>query len=142
MRLSQAVFLIKLAATILFIVLRSLSIFSRAVALAGLVLLAGCVPREGNEIHLRASFWNPPGVDREIARRFEATHPGVKIDLLITGGRYAEKLQSMIVAGNEPDVMMAHDTFYHDWAARNVFLDLTDFVRAEDRADPFVPGVV
>src|SRR3954453_1364492 len=135
MRLSEAVFIIKLVVTILFIVMRSLSTFRLGAALAALAFLAGCVPKEGNEIHLRASFWNPPGVDREIARRFEATHPGVKIDLLITGGRYAEKLQSMIVAGNEPDVIMAHDTFYHDWAARNVFLDLTDFVRAEDRAD-------
>jgi len=142
MRLSQPAFLIKLAATILFIVLRSLSIFSLAVALAGLALTAGCVPKEGNEIHLRASFWNPPGVDREIARRFEATHPGVKIDLLITGGRYAEKLQSMIVAGNEPDIIMVHDTFYHDWAARGVFADLTEFVHTEDQADPIMPGLI
>lgn len=90
-------------------------------------------------MHLRASFWSPPGLDREIANRFEATHPGVKIDLLITGGRYAEKLQSMIVAGNEPDIIMVHDTFYHEWASRGVLADLTEFVRTADRADPFVP---
>lgn len=105
-----------------------------------LVLLTGCVPRETETIRLRAAFWSPPGIEEEIARRFEALHPGVKIELLITGGRYAEKLQSMIVAGNEPDVLMAQDTFFHDWALRNVFLDLTDLVRDIDAADPFMPA--
>jgi multiple sugar transport system substrate-binding protein len=144
MRLSQPAFLIGRPGPILPIVSRSPLIPHRlraAAAAFGLALLAGCVPREEGGIHLRASFWNPPGVDQEIARRFEALHPGVKVELLVTGGRYAEKLQSMIVAGNEPDVMMAHDTFYHDWAARGVFADLTDFVRAEDQADPLMPGV-
>ncbi len=108
-------------------------------ALAAIALLGSCVPREENVVRLRASFWSPPGVEEQIAHRFEATHPGVKIDLLVTGGRYAEKLQSMIVAGNEPDILMAHDTFFHDWAARNVFADLTDFVQEQDRADPFLP---
>lgn len=122
--------------------LRRCWLLTGLVALGALALLAGCVPRETGEIRLRASFWNPPGVDEKIVRRFEASHPGVKIDLLITGGRYAEKLQSMIVAGNEPDIMMAHDTFYHDWASRGVFADLTDWVHAADRADPFMPGVL
>lgn len=108
--------------------------------IAVVALAAGCVPREDKQIHLRAAFWSPPGVEEEIARRFEATHPGVKVDLLITGGRYAEKLQSMIVAGNEPDLLMAQDTFSHDWAARDVFLDLTDFVRELNAADPFMPA--
>lgn len=110
------------------------------VLIATVVAGTGCVPREDKQIHLRAAFWSPPGVEEEIARRFEATHPGVKVDLLITGGRYAEKLQSMIVAGNEPDLLMAQDVFFHDWAARDVFLDLTDFVRALDAADPFMPA--
>ncbi len=110
--------------------------------LAVLVPLVGCVPRESGEVRLKAAFWNPPGVDQEIVRRFEAAHPGVKVDLLVTGGRYAEKLQSMIVAGNEPDVLMVHDKFYQDWAARGVLADLTDFVREADRADPFMPDVL
>jgi multiple sugar transport system substrate-binding protein len=112
-----------------------------AVFLATAVLLAaGCVPREDRQIRLRAAFWSPPGIEEEIARRFEATHPGVKVDLLITGGRYAEKLQAMIVAGNEPDILMAQDTFFHDWAARGVFLDLTDLVREMNAADPIMPA--
>jgi len=104
------------------------------------VLLTSCVPREDQQIRLRAAFWSPPGVEEEIARRFEAQHPGVKVELLITGGRYAENLQSMIVAGNEPDLLMAQDVFFHDWAARGVFLDLTDFVKELQAADPFMPA--
>src|SRR5690606_19807158 len=65
---------------------------------------------------------------------------GVKVELLITGGRYAEKLQSMIVAGNEPDVLMAEETFFHDWAARDVFLDLSVLVDELHAADPFMPA--
>ena len=114
--------------------------FLACALLATAFALIGCVPRETDQIRLRAAFWSPPGIEEEIARRFEALHPGVKVDLLITGGRYAEKLQSMIVAGNEPDVLMAQDTFFHDWAARNVFLDLTDLVRELDAADPFMPA--
>jgi ABC-type glycerol-3-phosphate transport system substrate-binding protein len=108
--------------------------------LAAVFLAAGCVPREREQIRLRAAFWSPPGIEEEIARRFEALHPGVKVELLITGGRYAEKLQSMIVAGNEPDVLMAQDTFFHDWAARNVFVDLTELVDEMHAADPFMPA--
>jgi multiple sugar transport system substrate-binding protein len=100
--------------------------------------LAGCVPREDTQVRLRVSFWSPPGIEEEVARRFEAAHPGVKVDLLITGGRYFEKLQSMIVAGNEPDVLMVHDTFFHEWAARAVFTDLTDFVQELHREDPYM----
>ncbi|MDB6126686.1 MAG: hypothetical protein JWM35_582, partial [Verrucomicrobia bacterium] len=58
------------------------------------MIVASCVPRDEHQVHLRAAFWSPPGVEEQIARRFEAAHPGVKVDLLITGGRYAEKLQS------------------------------------------------
>lgn len=105
-----------------------------------MLLATGCVPREQKEIRLRAAFWSPPGLEEEIARRFEAAHPGVKIDLLITGGRYAEKLQSMLVAGNEPDILMAQDVFFHDWAARNVFLDITDLVHELHAAGPFLPA--
>lgn len=104
-----------------------------------LVLLGGCVPHESDDVvRLRVSFWSPPGLEEQIARRFEDAHPGVKVDLLVTGGRYAEKVQSMIVAGNEPDVMMVHDPLYHDWAARNVFVDLTDFVHQLHAEDPFL----
>lgn len=105
-----------------------------------LLFLTSCVPREDRVVRLRAAFWSPPGVDEEIARRFEARNPGVKVELMITGGRYAEKLQSMIVAGNEPDILMAQDVFFNDWAARNVFLDLTDFIRGLDAEDPFMPA--
>lgn len=120
-----------------FLVHRSSSILAWACCLV--LLLGGCVPREDNVVRLRASFWSPPGLEEQIARRFEAAHPGVKVDLLITGGRYAEKVQSMIVAGNEPDVIMVHDTFYHDWAARGVFADLSGLVAELDAADPFLP---
>lgn len=114
----------------------------RSLSCAGcaLVLLGSCVPREDRVIRLRAAFWSPPGIEEEIARRFEARHPGVKVELLITGGRYAEKLQSMIVAGNEPDVLMAQDVFFHDWAAREVFLDLTGFIGELHASDPFMPA--
>lgn len=98
------------------------------------------MPREDKVVRLRAAFWSPPGVEEEIARRFEAGHPGVKVDLMITGGRYSEKLQSMIVAGNEPDVLMAQDVFFNDWAARNVFLDLTSFIQELHASDPFMPA--
>lgn len=102
--------------------------------------LGGCVPPEDRVVRLRAAFWSPPGVEEEIARRFEAQHPGVKVELMITGGRYAEKLQSMIVAGNEPDILMAQDVFFHDWAVRDVFLDLTSFIDDLHAHDPFMPA--
>jgi multiple sugar transport system substrate-binding protein len=146
MRLSHAVFLITRIRVFLFTMpcFRStrlrIGLLRGVAVLAAGTLLAGCVPREGREIRLQASFWSNPGVEEEIVRRFEAAHPGVKIDLLITGGRYAEKLQSMIVAGNEPDIIMVHDTFYPDWAARGVLADLTDFVSEADRTDPFIPA--
>lgn len=103
-------------------------------------MLTSCVPRATDGVTLRGSFWSTPAIEQEIARKFEATHPGVKLDLMFTGGRYAEKLQSMLVAANEPDLMMVTTAFYYDWAARGVLADLTDLVGELDAEGAFYPG--
>lgn len=104
------------------------------------LLVGGCVPRGQDEVRLRASFWSTPAIEQRIAAEFEAAHPGVKVDLILTGGRYAEKVQSMIVAGNAPDVIMVTSAFYPDWAARDVLADITPLVRELEEAGPFASG--
>ena len=112
----------------------------RATLVAFAIGLAGCVPDPEHEVSLKASFWSTPAIEQRVASEFEAAHPEIRVDLILTGGRYAEKVQSMIVAGNAPDVIMVTSAFYDDWAARDVLADITDLVAELDSAGPFTAG--
>ena len=81
-------------------------------------------------------------IEQAIARAFEDTHPDIKVDVLTVTADYQSKVQSMIVGGVAPDVMMVDELSYADWGSRGALLDLTDVVSALDRESPFMPAVL
>jgi len=105
-------------------------------------LLSGCAPQAENQVTIRASFWGgvqQAAIERQIVQGFEAAYPGIKVEIINSGGRYAEKIQAMMIGGIEPDVIMVDLLVYHDWAARGVLADLTPHVAELERRDPFMP---
>ena len=113
-----------------------------AVVVAAAMLLSGCVPQQEDRVTIRASFWGgvqQSVIEQRIVDSFEAAHPEIRVQIINSGGRYAEKIQAMMIGGIEPDVIMVDLLVYHNWAARGVLDDLTSFIDALEKEDPFMP---
>ena len=95
---------------------------------------AGCARRDGRTL-LRYMAWGNPeqlALEQEIASRFEAQSPGVRVQLfLVPGSAYADKLQLMLASRTAPDVMRADHYYFPALARKNYFLPLDGFVAGE-----------
>lgn len=69
----------------------------------------------------------------EIARQFEADHPGVKVEMLFQPDQQVaqNKLRASVLAGDAPDIANVYG-FYFVTSMSDVFLDITDMIPAED----------
>jgi len=86
--------------------------------------------------------WGPIFTDRlqgwEAAfHKFEKAHPGVEVRMLSmnVGGMSAQKLMTAIVGNSPPDVILQGRHTIADWASRDTFLALDDYI-AKDRSKP------
>jgi len=107
-----------------------------------LLLQAGCVPRREAVTRLQFAIWGTAkqaAIEQAIAAEFERAHPDVKVDVVYFSAGYQEKMQSMMVGGTAPDVLMVDSMVYGDWGARGALLDVTGLVQELDAADPFMP---
>lgn len=81
----------------------------------------------------------------EINKAFEANHPGVKIkqEVLPAGTNYFEKLQTLIAAGNVPDVFDMWEGFVQPYAEAGHLLELDPFLEASGVGkDQFEPRIL
>ena len=79
--------------------------------------------------------WGTPAegaVWNEIARAFEAGHPGIIVDVqLADWDSYWEKLRVQIAGGTPPDVFAMSPPLYPDWQSRGVLLNLQPYLEAD-----------
>lgn len=79
---------------------------------------------------LRKMAWGSPlekeAIENGLASFMEA-NPGIQVEYIHTPERYAEKLQTMLAAGDAPDVYKVGN-YYPDLAVRNALMDITDLV--------------
>lgn len=92
--------------------------------------------------------WTLPGelaVNQGLCQQFQAEHPDVKVEIINEPGlRAMDKLQTMVAAGNPPDVMSIHGAYFMPMAANGSLLDLGQFLDEDkvfDLAD-FYPQLV
>lgn len=112
----------------------------------GLLFPWGCEagPRD-SRMHLSFSFWGDyKALEtwREVARRFEAAHPGVSIGLQYTPHAYGQKLQLQLLSNSAADLILMDDETYPGYAARGYLEDLGPYIerdRAELRVDAYYP---
>lgn len=69
-------------------------------------------------------------VYQRVVDRFTAENPDVSVEILPVTGRYYQKLLIMFAGGKGPDLMWMGQGFT-DFAARNVFLDISDRIKEE-----------
>jgi multiple sugar transport system substrate-binding protein len=69
---------------------------------------------------------------------FRARHPHIDVQVMEIAGNFYQKMLVMMAARNSPDLMWMGQGF-QALAARGVFLDVTDRVAADIKADEFAP---
>ena len=107
--------------------------FAPVVALLFAFAFSGCAKSSGNVI----VFWqfSPTAVIQPILERFEAQHPGVKVQVeQLTWQSGREKIVAAIAAGRPPDLCELGSTFLPGLVADSTLIDLTDKV-SDLRAD-------
>lgn len=73
-----------------------------------------------------------------VVKRFEEAHPNITVQILEIPANYYGKVLVMIAGHNAPDLMWMGQSFA-EFAARGVFLDLSDKLKAEVDLDEYLP---
>jgi multiple sugar transport system substrate-binding protein len=110
-----------------------------------LLLAVGCVVREEESVvKLRITLWGSTAqqkLEESIVREFEKLNPQIKVELLVIGfNRYEEKLNSMMVGGIAPDLMLVNLSQYDNWASRGALADVTPVMEEISRDLTLLPG--
>lgn len=122
--------------------------YSGLAAIGVMLALTGCGGGPSQEtIEISLFTWTRTGelaVNQDLCAQFEAAHPNLRVEVINEpGDRAMDKLQTMIAAGNPPDVMSIHGAFFTPLAANGALLHLDPLIR-DDSAfdiDEFYPGL-
>lgn len=118
-----------------------LSVMLVALLLVGTVFANGTseAKTEGKEagpITIKYAFWGNPdaiGVEKEIIDAFEATHPNIKVEPVVSGySDYHSKLMTMIAGGMAPDVMRIDSYYFADFTALDAVESLEPYIEKSD----------
>ncbi|WP_419939875.1 ABC transporter substrate-binding protein [Candidatus Palauibacter sp.] len=109
------------------------AVTSRAAILATAVLSAvACAPDRSDAV-LRVALWaggHELEIERQVADRYEALHPGVRIVLESAPNGYEERLLTSIAAGRPPDVYLMDSPDIPTFVERGLALDLAPYREA------------
>ena len=103
------------------------------VVLATLVLMAAACSSGEPSTTLRVALWaggHELEIERQVADRYEALHPGVRVVLESAPNGYEERLLTSIAAGRPPDVYLLDSPDIPTFVERGLALDLTPYGEA------------
>jgi len=105
------------------------------------LLASGCGPRgtagkSGEPVRITLFTWTRPtelAVNQRLCAEFMKGRPDIAVEIINEPGERAmDKLQTMVAAGNPPDVMSIHGAYFMPMAANRALLDLEPLI-AEDQ---------
>ena len=100
------------------------------------LISSGCGDGDGRETVRFWQFWDT-AVIQPMVDRFEAEHPGVRVEMeQLTWKSGLEKIQAALASGTQPDVCELGSTWVPRFAYEGVLADLTAVFEAE--ADSFL----
>ena len=109
------------------------AVTSRAAILATAVLSAVACAPDGSDAVLRVALWaggHELEIERQVADRYEALHPGVRVVLESAPNGYEERLLTSIAAGRPPDVYLMDSPDIPTFVERGLALDLAPYQEA------------
>ena len=108
----------------------------------------GGARKPGEPVEITLFTWTRPSelaVNQRLCQEFTEQHPDIHVEIINEPGERAmDKLQTMVAAGNPPDVMSIHGAYFMPMAANGALLDIEPFI-AEDLEfdlDDFYPQLV
>ncbi|MDT3358614.1 MAG: sugar ABC transporter substrate-binding protein [Spirochaetota bacterium] len=91
--------------------------------------------KQSGPVTLKYAFWGNPdaiGVEQDIIKAFEAKHPDIKIEPIVSGyADYHTKLMTMIAGNMAPDVMRIDDYYFYDFIKLGAVESLTPFIERD-----------
>lgn len=121
--------------------LRNMALLAAGTAFANITSL----PAFAQGQVMRLFWWGTPSrAERTlgVAKLFEASHEGVKINGEVGGNDYWPKLTTMIAGGNAPDIFQLEPNRFADYSRRGTTLVLNDYIGSVIKTDKLVPGVL
>ncbi|SHK07914.1 ABC transporter substrate-binding protein [Paramaledivibacter caminithermalis] len=92
--------------------------------------------KQGNEpVTLTFALWdkNQEPVMQEIVKKFEETHPNIKVDVQLTPYKqYFTKLETAAQGGEVPDVFWMNGPRFMKYAANGILMPITEKVKSEN----------
>jgi multiple sugar transport system substrate-binding protein len=83
-------------------------------------------------ITIKYAFWGNPdaiGVEKDIIDAFEASHPNIKVEPVVSGySDYHSKLMTMMAGGISPDVMRIDSYYFADFSALDAVENLEPYI--------------
>ena len=83
---------------------------------------------------IRYSTWGSETekqINEAIIAAFEEENPGCTVELEYIPSKYTEKIDTMFVGGDAPDVIYGHPHYFVSWAANDLLMNLDDMFEAE-----------
>ena len=116
-----------------------------ALAAATALTLIGAPGAHAADVTLTYAMWdaNQAPVYGKCAAKFEAAHPGIKINIQQDSwNNYWTTLSTGFVSGTAPDVFVNHVSRFPEFLSNGVMMDLTDRIAA-DKLDmkAYMPGL-
>ena len=105
----------------------------RAAAILAVGLAGGACARGESGTTLRVALWaggHELEIERQVADRYEALHPGVRVVLESAPNGYEERLLTSIAAGRPPDVYLMDSPDIPTFVERGLALDLAPYREA------------
>ncbi len=108
-----------------------------------LVALAALAAAQKRELTIWGITYGPDTKGQEaVNKEFERLHPDIRLKVLGmgAGSMSTQKLLTSIVGEVAPDVVLQDRFTVSDWASRDAFLPLDDFLRRDLGKDPLCPN--
>jgi multiple sugar transport system substrate-binding protein len=117
------------------------------VFLAVVLLVSGCsgsqdgTGKSGDKVQLKLGFYSSGASDakmQEIVKKFMLKHPNIEITTESAPyGKFFQKLDTEIAAGNAPDVWLSDGVYVAKFAERGATKDITDWVTKDLKPEDY-----
>ena len=104
-----------------------------AIILSAISVTVAACARDDADTSLRVALWaggHELEIERQVADRYEALHPGVRVVLESAPNGYEERLLTSIAAGRPPDVYLMDSPDIPNFVERGLALDLAPYQEA------------
>lgn len=91
---------------------------------------AGTTPHDEVEGEISFTAWGSDAeleTDQQVLEAFQKEYPNVKVTFEPINDDYMTKVETMMLAGEAPDVIYGHPKYFQKWASQGLLLDLQPY---------------